>query len=106
MDTLLSIGWTTLDSEQAAESLARGMLEKGLVACVQVDGPIRSIYKWESAIQSENEWRLMVKFSTEQSDRLNAFVKENHPYDVPEWIVVQADQVAPDYLKWAMEQGK
>lgn len=102
METSLLIGWTTVNAEKAAEILARGMIEQGLAVCVQIDGPIRSIYKWDGAVQSGHEWRLMVKFSAMQSDRINTFIKENHPYDVPEWIVVQADQVAPDYLKWAV----
>ena len=104
METLLLIGWTTVDSEKAAESLARKMVEQGLAACVQIDGPVQSVYKWKDAVQSEREWRLMIKFAEAQSDRLGTFIKENHPYDVPEWIVVWADQIAPDYLKWALEQ--
>ena len=101
MEKLLLIGWTTVDSEGAAESLARGMVEQGLAACVQIDGPVQSIYRWKGAVQSDSEWRLMVKFTVVQSERLNVFIERNHPYDVPEWVVVSADQVAPDYLKWA-----
>lgn len=101
MEKALLIGWTTVDSEAAAESLAREIVEQGLAACVQIDNSIQSIYKWEGAVQSEREWRLMIKFTAEQGERLSAFIEENHPYDVPEWIVVQADQVSYGYLKWA-----
>lgn len=104
MKKTLSIGWTTVNSEKAAESLAREMIEQKLAACVQIDGPIQSIYKWEGIIQSEREWRLMIKFSSRQSEKLNVFIEDNHPYGEPEWVVLRADQVAPDYLKWAFGQ--
>lgn len=97
------IGWTTVDSEAVAESLARGMIEQKLATCVQVDNVVQSIYRWKGAVQSEREWRLMVKFTAGQSDSLSAYIRANHPYEVPEWIVVRADQVTPDYLRWALE---
>lgn len=105
MEGSLLIGWTTVDSETAAESLARGMVEQGLAVCVQIDDAVQSIYKWKEAVQSEREWRLMIKFTATQSDRLSAYVEANHPYDVPEWIVVRANEVSPDYLQWALNDS-
>jgi periplasmic divalent cation tolerance protein len=102
METSLMIGWTTVDSEAAAVSLARGIIEQAVAVCVQIDSAIQSIYRWNGAVQSESEWRLMIKFTADQSDRLGDYISANHPYEVPEWIVVRADQVAPDYLAWAL----
>lgn len=103
-DTLL-IGWTTVDSEAAAQNLAKGLVESGLVACVQIDAGVQSIYRWEGEVQSEREWRLMVKFAESQSEALSAYIDTNHPYDVPEWLTVRAEDVAPAYLKWALDEG-
>lgn len=100
MKTLLLIGWTTVNSEKAGKLLAREIVEQKLAACVQMDGPIQSIYEWEGVVQSEREWRLMIKFSSRHSEKLNAFIEDNHPYEKPEWVVLHADQVAPGYLKW------
>lgn len=102
MEGSLLIGWTTVDSETVAESLAHGMVEQGLAVCVQIEDAVKSIYQWKGAAQSEREWRLMIKFTAAQSDRLSAYVEANHPYDIPEWIVVRADEVSPDYLQWAL----
>ena len=74
METLSAIAWTTVDSESAAESLARELIQRGLAACVQVDEPVQSIYKWEGAVQSGREWRLMIKFSAAQNEQLNMFI--------------------------------
>lgn len=100
-DTLL-IGWTTVNSEAAAQRLANGLVESGLAACVQIDAGVESVYWWEGKVQSEREWRLMVKFPADRSTELLAYIEANHPYDVPEWVVVRAEQVAPAYLKWAL----
>ena len=100
-DTLL-IGWTTVDSEAAAQQLAHGLVESDLAACVQIDASITSVYRWEGAVQSDTEWRLMVKFAESQSEAVAAYIDKHHPYDVPQWVVVRAEQVAPAYLKWAL----
>lgn len=101
MTTELFIAWTTVGSEAAAKKLAHKIVEKSLAACVQIEGPVQSVYHWNEAVQEESEWRLMIKFTGEQSDRLNDSIREFHPYDIPEWIVTKADRVAPGYLKWA-----
>ena len=102
MENTLLIGWTTVDSKAVAESLAGKIVEQGLAACVQIDPGVQSVYRWDGVVQSEREWRLMIKFSAAHSDELLAYIEANHPYDVPEWIVVRAEQVASGYLRWAL----
>ena len=102
MQEILLIGWTTVDSEAAAQCFASGMMEQGLAVCVQIDAEVQSIYRWEGELQFEREWRLMVKFAAALSSELLAYIEGKHPYDVPEWVVVRAEQVAPAYLTWAM----
>ena len=104
MESALLIGWTTVDSESAARALAQAMIEQQLAVCVQIDAGVQSFYRWKGEVNSECEWRLTVKFLEAQSDRLLAYIQANHPYDIPEWIVVSADQVATDYLDWAVGQ--
>lgn len=100
-DSLL-IGWTTVGSEGAATELARQLVEGELAVCTQVDGPIRSFYRWESAVCSDAEWRVAVKFLASRVAQLEAFIDRAHPYDTPEWVVVRPEHVAPKYLAWAM----
>ncbi|MFQ3225640.1 MAG: periplasmic divalent cation tolerance protein [Lentimonas sp.] len=100
-DTLL-IGWTTVGSEAVAQQLAHGLVASGFAACVQIDAGVISVYRWEGAVQSDAEWRLMVKFAASQSEAVAAYIDEHHPYDVPQWVAVRAEHVAPAYLKWAL----
>lgn len=97
------IGWTTVDSESSAVSLAHKIIERKLAVCVQIDPAVQSIYRWEGTVQSECEWRLMIKFTCGQGDGLSEYIHANHPYEVPEWIVIQADQVASAYQRWASQ---
>jgi len=101
MSDSLLIAWTTLGSEGAAKEFARLLIESELAVCAQVDGPIRAYYRWEGEICNDSEWRVTVKFLNSQSAQLEAFVEAKHHYDVPQWVVVQPDRVAANYLAWA-----
>ncbi len=95
------IGWTTTETKDQAVQLARGLIEAGLAACVQVEGPLDSIYRWESRMEQSQEFRLTVKFMAARQMALEAWLLSRHPYETPEWVVVRAEHVAEKYLSWA-----
>jgi periplasmic divalent cation tolerance protein len=96
---------TTTDSEQAAATLARGIVESGLGACVQVV-PIRSFYWWDGAAQDDPEWQLQVKTSVARLDALIEHIRAKHSYDVPEIIATPITAGNPSYLTWVDEQTR
>ncbi|HOG93584.1 MAG TPA: divalent-cation tolerance protein CutA [Opitutaceae bacterium] len=95
------IAWTTLPSVEAANQLAADVVAQGLAACVQVDGPVTSHYRWEGKVEQTEEFRLCFKFLDSQQAALEAHVRSAHSYDTPEWIVVRAEHVGEKYLSWA-----
>jgi periplasmic divalent cation tolerance protein len=95
------IAWTTVATRAAAEQLAAGIIDHRLAACVQVEGPVTSTYRWEGKVERAEEFRLCLKFLPGQAAALADWVREHHPYDTPEWIVVQASDVGEKYLSWA-----
>jgi periplasmic divalent cation tolerance protein len=95
------IAWTSVDSASMAESLAGGLIEARLAACVQIDGPIASHFRWEGRPQRAIEYRLTIKFLPERQLELEAWMTGRHPYGTPEWVVVEAEHVAEKYLSWA-----
>lgn len=97
----LLIGWTTCDNLDVAERLAQELVERDLAACVQIDDGVRSVFKWKGQIQSDVECRLCIKFSAEKLEKINNFMKVNHPYETPEWVVTSPDYVSEKYLNWA-----
>jgi periplasmic divalent cation tolerance protein len=98
-----SVVTTTVDSAEAAESLARGIVEARLGACVQIV-PIRSVYRWGGEVRVDAEWQCVVKTSAIRADELVAHIKANHSYDVPEVIVTPVVGGNDDYLTWVSEE--
>jgi tetratricopeptide (TPR) repeat protein len=97
---MIHIGWTTINGQENAEKLARGSVENRLAACAQVEGPIRSFYLWEGELESVQEYRITFKFDSETSAKLGSWLKENHPYETPQWVTVSAQDVSVEYRQW------
>lgn len=95
------IGWTTVASLEDAEKLARESVNERLAVCAQIDGPIRSFYLWQENLETDEEYRVTFKFLPKNAGRLEMWLKENHTYEVPQWVTVQAEHVLPEYLRWA-----
>lgn len=100
---MIYVGWTTINSQENAEKLAKGSIEKQLAACAQVEGPIQSFYLWEGELESVQEYRITFKFAAETSGKLGDWLKENHPYETPQWLTVNAQDVSPEYRQWVRE---
>jgi tetratricopeptide (TPR) repeat protein len=100
---MIHIGWTTINGQENAEKLARGSVEQRLAACAQIEGPIRSFYLWEGELESVQEYRITFKFDSETSVKLGNWLKENHPYETPQWVTVCAQDVSAEYWQWARD---
>jgi len=99
----MRLAWTTLSKLTDAEKLARAAIEQSLAACAQIEGPIRSVYRWQGKIEDAQEYRLCFKLLPGNSAALEALVHSLHPYDVPEWVCVDATHVSEKYLSWAQQ---
>lgn len=95
------LAWTTVATKADAEALAARIISRNHAACVQIDGPILSLYRWNGKTERSEEFRLLVKCVEAQLPGLERCVLSQHPYETPEWIVVRADSVGEKYLSWA-----
>ncbi|MBV9024410.1 MAG: divalent-cation tolerance protein CutA [Streptomycetaceae bacterium] len=95
---------TTTDSDESANALAKSAVAARVAACVQVDGPIISTYWWEGAVQADQEWRVLFKTTTDRYADLEAHIKANHSYDVPEIIATAITAGSAAYLGWVTEE--
>ncbi len=96
----LIVGWTTVAQKKDAEKIATEIIKSKLAACVQFDGPIYSVYEWKGEIKNESEYRLTIKFPSSNVYKMENWIKKNHPYETPQWVVVDARSVSKDYLSW------
>jgi len=97
------IVFTTAPTSQEAESLAKGLVEEKLAACVQILPQMTSFYFWEGEIQREPEHLLLIKTADEKYEELEEWLLERHSYDEPEIAAVKAESVSEGYLKWLNE---
>ncbi|HEY6558577.1 MAG TPA: divalent-cation tolerance protein CutA [Polyangiaceae bacterium] len=90
----------TAPDRAVAERLARGVVEARLAACVNLVPDVRSIYRWQGELHDEAEVQLVIKTRIDRFDALEAWLKEHHPYEVPEVIGLSAVAVSMPYLSW------
>ncbi|MGH8272874.1 MAG: divalent-cation tolerance protein CutA [Gammaproteobacteria bacterium] len=95
------LAWTTVANQADAHRIASDVIARNLAVCVQVDGPITSHYRWHGRDAHEQEYRLCFKLLPSHAEILERHVLSMHPYDTPEWIVVEAAKVGEKYLSWA-----
>lgn len=91
---------TTVDSEVSAEQLARGITGERLAACVQIVGPIRSVYWWQGELEDAREWQLVIKTTSGRLAELEAHIKANHSYETPEITGTEIPWGSREYLDW------
>ena len=91
---------TTVPDRALANTLADGLVREKLAACVQILPQMTSVYFWEGEVQRDEEHLLLIKTAEEKYSQVEAFIRENHTYDVPEIVAVRADQVSAAYRDW------
>ena len=94
---------TTFADREAALATARAAVEARVAACGQVIGPITSVYRWDQAMQEEEEYLCVMKVPSEGLEALTTFVRKRHPYDTPELTALPSAYVEERYLAWARE---
>lgn len=98
-DTALIVLCTCPDG-QTAERLASALVEQQLAACVNVLPGIRSFYRWEGRLEQADEIQLIIKTMRSAWPRVEQFIQQQHPYEVPEILAIPVTAGLPAYLKW------
>ena len=92
----------TAPAGEAGLELARGLVELGVCACVNVVPGVTSVYRWEGKICEEGEVLLVIKTTAAGVGRLEAAVLAAHPYDTPEFLVLDPVHVEGGYAAWVL----
>ncbi|MFE0381599.1 divalent-cation tolerance protein CutA [Streptomyces inhibens] len=95
---------TTTDSEDKAVRLARGAIEARLAACAQISAPVTSVFRWESAVETNQEWQVLFKTADARYEALEAYLLETHDYETPEIIATPITRGGTGYLSWVAEE--
>ena len=90
----------TVPSREDSERIAEALVGESLAACVNILGPIRSIYRWQGAVCRDDEYLLLIKTTAARYAELEARVLALHTYENPEVISVAVEKGAVGYLGW------
>ena len=98
MNALLVL--TNVPDRAAAEKLADTLIQKRVAACVNILAPCRSVYRWNGAVQHDEEHPVLIKTTRESYAALEAAIQEAHPYELPEIVAVPIERGLRAYLDW------
>lgn len=94
------VAMTTTNTEREAKKIAAALIDKKIAACVQLIPKILSIYEWKGSIHEDQEYLLLIKMPEKNINAAKKLIKENHSYEVPEFLVLPVVDGMDEYLKW------
>lgn len=87
-------------SQDEARRIAGLLVERRLAACVNLVGGMRSVYRWQGAIEEAEEWLLVIKTRRSLFDALRTAIEQAHSYQVPEVVALPMTDGSAAYLEW------
>lgn len=93
---------TTTDSVDEARSIATALVKRRLAACAQISS-IKSYYTWQGAVQTDDEFRILVKTTDERYPDVEAAILELHSYDLPAIVAFDIAQAYGLYAEWVAD---
>lgn len=96
---IVSVYCTFANSEEA-ERVGRQLVDERLAACVNILGDVRSIYRWQGAVETADEVAAIFKTTAAGADALIARIADLHSYDVPAIVVWPIEKLLASYAEW------
>jgi periplasmic divalent cation tolerance protein len=91
---------TTLPDAEAAQAFVRQLVDQRVIACGTVLGRATSVFRWQGAVEEAAEVQVVLKTRRALWDRLEAAVRDAHPYEVPELVALPVAAGSEAYLAW------
>jgi len=98
-DTIVLAISSTFASRVAAEACGRRLVEDGVAACAQIEGPVSSIYRWRQAIEATEEWRMTCKTAPVLEAACVAAILAAHDYELPQ-VTIAHLSASSAYAAW------
>ena len=103
MNTKFIILYCTVPDQQTAEMISKNLVEEKLAACCNIVPGLKSVYRWEQKIQTDDELLLIIKTRSTLYAEVETQIKDLHPYTVPEIIALPLINGSVEYLNWMDE---
>lgn len=92
--------FVTAPSLRVARALAKAALESKVVACANLIPKLESHYWWQGKIEKSAEVLILFKTAARNTSKLQKLILDEHPYDTPEFVVVEINSGTKRYLQW------
>ncbi len=99
-DTGCLVVCTTLPASADGTAFGRTLVEERLAACVSAQSAVRSVYRWRDDVETDDEQQLLIKTTRGRVEQLIERIRQLHPYEVPEIVVLPIIGGGQDYLDW------
>lgn len=96
--------YSTFPDADAAQRVAKMLVESKLAACVNIHGPMTSVYEWEGKVETGPEFAAFIKTRRTYVEQAIAAARPLHPYSIPCFLVLPVEGGNEDYLSWARGQ--
>ena len=106
MDPEYVLVLTTLPADADGAAFGRSLVDERLAACVNLLPLMDSVYRWEGRVEREIERQIVIKTARERIVALWDRVRELHPYEVPEFVVLPIVDGNDAYLRWVGESTR
>ena len=94
---------TTLPSDADGPAFGRKLVEERLAACVNLLPAMESVFRWEGQVEEDAERQIIIKTTRQRVVALWDRIRELHPYEVPEFVVLSIVDGSDGYLRWIGE---
>ena len=103
MEQLIQV-MTTVEEKEHGMDIAAALLEQRLAACIQITGPITSVYRWKEKVENAQEFLLFIKTRKNYYQKVEEAIRRLHPYDTPEILATDVIKASEPYAKWVVEE--
>lgn len=93
---------TAFEERSEAEQMAERLIAQRLAACVQISGPVRSIYRWDGEVRRSDEYLLTIKAPSDKAGDIERYIEAHHSYATPE-VLTLAARASARYREWVDE---
>lgn len=87
-------------NEEYLKALAEKLLAQNLAACIQIIGPVKSLYNWQDKMEEAKEWLAEIKTIYSHFEKIKEEILKTHDYELPEIIVLKIEDGHSSYLNW------
>jgi len=103
-DSEFAFVYSTFPDAESAKAVAEALVAAKLAACVNIHGPMVSVYEWQGKLETGPEYAAFIKTRRAQVPAVTEAARKLHPYTIPCFLVLPIDGGNDDYLAWARAQ--